>query len=937
MPTSSSVTFYRYFPETLDKETLQYLLVGRQKLLDSLLKEVDQASQSGTPRFFLLVGPRGIGKSHLMTLLYHRVSDELSEQMIPVKLAEEEYSIFRASDFFLRLLEEMKIGISDVIALEEDRLIRDVAVDKLKEVASAEGKQIAIFVENLHELFKQMDKREIQALRSIFQQTNVFSVFASAPLIFPDVSDHDEPFYNFFQIFHLQELKRAEVKELMKRVARVDGNTAFIENFQDYEPKIEGLSHLIGGSPRLVVLFYEIISRGEIDDVEKIFFKMMDEHTPYYQEIFQMLTGQRRIIFDTILNSETPLTPKNIAKRSRLDAATVNAQLRRLEMDGYVISHPMKKRTSYEVRERLFRLWRAMRKPLGRDRIFIFIEFLKTWYSPDERAAAFEMKLRELESGNKNVLKELCYYAESLTPEYGAKYIPELSNILSELGELDEASYFSKKFNGVTKSVDKDAREEFLSKGEELLMKNQDSEAILCFERALAINPRNEMAYTGKGLAQLKLAMYDEAIESFTSALKINNKNHFGLLGKGLALQNLGNFEEALEAYNENIEFHPNDELTYIHELTYICKGNLLETMDRNKEALESYNRALEINPLNTTGLFAEGSLFLKMEEYEEALKCFNKGLEVNPDNVRLLVKIGSILAIREEYEVALQMLDKALNIDPKDGYAIIDKCKLLLCLGKCEELFEFVKNTSNNYPEDADILALVGCILTVTGRTDEGLEYIQKSLDISPESQFTHNVLPIIASKFRNSASAITIIHKALKYSRDKNVQNQLKLALINSYIIAGKRNDALMEIEIIEGQLADVDQLTQFMHLCLTLAREELLEGNQTNGLRLIKIAYTQADRLEPSLVKKITIDFLKKIIEEGQVSVIKSAVNEIIIFKGTEFQWFLKPVANAIEIIETKDTKLYYTKLQSEEREVVADIVQKITKSDELLPKL
>lgn len=566
MPASSSVTLCRYSPATLDRETLQYLLVGRQKLAESLLEEIDQASGSGTPRFFLLVGPRGIGKSHLMTLLYQRIRDDLAERIIPVKLAEEEYSIFRASDFFLRVLEEMGIGIADVIALEEDRLVRDVAVDMLKEIASTEGKQITIFVENLHEHFNQMDKHEIRALRAIFQQTNAFSVVASASSVFPGVSDHDEPFYNFFRIFHLQELKCAEVKELMKRVAQVSGNTAFIENFQDYEPTIEALFHLIGGNPRLAILLYGTISKGGIDDAGKIFFEMMDEQTPYYQEVFQRLTGQRRLIFDTVLSAETPLTPKEIAERSRLDPATVNAQLRRLERDGYVISHPMGRRTSYEARERLLGLWRAMRRSPGRVRVFSFIEFLKDWYSPDERAAVLDVVCRE-------------------------------------------------------------------------------------------------------------------------------------------------------------------------------------------------------------------------------------------PSGV----------------------------------------------------------------------------------------------------------------------------------------AEGENRMIAIASYIATGQRNEALAAIENVEGPFADLDQLMQFVHLCLTLAGEELRDGNRTNGLRLIDIAYTQAGRLEPGLVQKITVDFLKWIIGEGEIPAIKSAVDEIVRLKGTEFQWFLKSVADAIEIVETNDTKLYYTNMQPEEREIVAGIVQRITGVEELVPGL
>lgn len=89
--------------------------------------------------------------------------------------------------------------------------------------------------------------------------------------------------------------------------------------------------------------------------------------------------------------------------------------------------------------------------------------------------------------------------------------------------------------------------------------------------------------------------------------------------------------------------------------------------------------------------------------------------------------------------------------------------------------------------------------------------------------------------------------------------------MVAIASYIATGKRNEALAAIESVEGPFTEPEQLTRFTHLCLILAGEELLEGNRANGLRLIDIAYTQAGRLEPGLVKKITLDFLKWIIGE------------------------------------------------------------------------
>ncbi|WP_342686244.1 MULTISPECIES: AAA family ATPase [unclassified Methanoculleus] len=550
MPRSGSAAVYRYFPRALDGETLRYLLVGRENLLADLLEELDQASRSGTPRFFLLIGSHGIGKSHLMSLLYRRVSSELSERIIPVLFAEEEYSVFRASDFLLRVLEEMGIDTAGVVALKEDPLIRDAAVDML--AASSGDREIAIFVDNIHELFGQMDRREIRALRSIFQRTEIFSVVASAPSVFPGVSDHDEPFYNFFRIFHLRELEPDEAKGLMKRVAQLDGNTAFVENFGDYEPGIEGLLPLLGGNPRLIVQLYETASRVGTGDAGSLFFRMMDEHTPCYREVFRRLPGQRRVIFDTVLSADTPLTPKDIAGRARLNLTTVNAQLRRLEADGYVVSHPMGRRTMYEVRDRLFWLWRAMRRSAGRQRVVAFIEFLEAWH---ERPAD-------------------------------------------------------------------------------------------------------------------------------------------------------------------------------------VMEGGALQ--------------------------------------------------------------------------------------DPSASY-------------------------------------------------------------------------------------------------------------------IDGKPNDALTAIETAAGQPDGPDQAARFMQFSLNLAREELRKGNAANGLHLIDLAYTHTDRPDPGKVKKTTVGFLKKLIEEKQIPLIKSAVHEIIASGGAEFERFLKPVTDAVEIVEANDTRLYYTKLQREERAVVAGIVLTITGSEELLPGL
>jgi predicted AAA+ superfamily ATPase len=85
MATASNLIFYRYSPENMDEGVLRKLFVGREKLLKSVFKEIEDAARKKTPRFVLIVGPRGIGKSHFLVLLYHEIKNKLGSVLVPIK------------------------------------------------------------------------------------------------------------------------------------------------------------------------------------------------------------------------------------------------------------------------------------------------------------------------------------------------------------------------------------------------------------------------------------------------------------------------------------------------------------------------------------------------------------------------------------------------------------------------------------------------------------------------------------------------------------------------------------------------------------------------------------------------------------------------------------------------------------------------------------
>jgi hypothetical protein len=102
----SEVVFYRFQPDAMDKELLKRLFVGRNRtnLLKKLIEEIEDAVKNRTPRYYLIIGPMGVGKTHLITLLYYNVKEQI-ENALPIKFSEEEFLIYRVSDLLLRIIE----------------------------------------------------------------------------------------------------------------------------------------------------------------------------------------------------------------------------------------------------------------------------------------------------------------------------------------------------------------------------------------------------------------------------------------------------------------------------------------------------------------------------------------------------------------------------------------------------------------------------------------------------------------------------------------------------------------------------------------------------------------------------------------------------------------------------------------------------------------
>ena len=389
-----------YNPAIEKPDDLKKTLTARGPILNDLLKKIRSSSNDRGLKHYLIVGPRGIGKTHLLLVVHYTVKGcykekGLAKSWISIKTYEEEYRITTLSDLLLRVLEELKEegGLDEVDSILErlrgrsDEEIVELALSFLREFRKKTGKRILLLIEDLGTIFEQIgDEAAIGRIRDILMREDIFMFIGTALSLFKEVVGHGRPFYNFFEVIWLPELKGKEVEELIKKRAKVLGEEEIIEKFEEYRPRIKATVHLTGGYPRLILMLFHIFTKSKLIEVQDALEELLDELTPYFQDRMNRLPPQQRKILDTLTLMEGPATPTEIAKEARLDVRIVNPQIGRLAELGYIRVSRQKRRktTRYEVTERLFRIWREMRTVKGRRRIGFLVKFLKIWYTPIE-------------------------------------------------------------------------------------------------------------------------------------------------------------------------------------------------------------------------------------------------------------------------------------------------------------------------------------------------------------------------------------------------------------------------------------------------------------------------------------------------------------------------------------------------------------------------
>ena len=270
---------WRFTPSRTDPELLEAIFVQRESLLIDVLERIKDSAQSGNKHHMLLVGPRGIGKTHFVALVHNRVRND-PELTGAVRIAwlNEDETTTSFVQLLMRIYRALVQDYADEFSADWlDKLLGSPPNEvepRLEHffVQAFQDKTLLILVENLDALFDGLGDMGQKKWRSFTQEHPFTSILATSQQLFQGVQSQNEVFFGFFAPIHLKPLELEDAIQLLSKVAKADEQSDLVAYLATPEgrSRVRAIRHLAGGNHRIFIVLSSFITRDALDDLSHL-------------------------------------------------------------------------------------------------------------------------------------------------------------------------------------------------------------------------------------------------------------------------------------------------------------------------------------------------------------------------------------------------------------------------------------------------------------------------------------------------------------------------------------------------------------------------------------------------------------------------------------------------------------------------------------------
>ena len=698
----------RFTPSLMTPDALEAIFVQREKLLQEILERIRKSALGSEKKNTLLVGPRGIGKTHLISMIYHRLQSmkPIQEHLLIAWMREEEWGVASFRDLLLRILRalvpEDDARLVPIYSLASQEA-ETAALQLIKELAG--DRTLLILVENLDDLFRKLGSSgEMQFC--LFLQQNRCCVTATSPGPAARVFPPGSPFRrDFFQIHQLNELSFEDAIQLISRVAEYQDNKKLVSLLSEPRgrARVRALRHLAGGNHRAYVIFAPLLTLESVGDLVRPLMETIDDLTPYYNSRITALPWEQRQIIEYVCEVRHPVRTGDVSRACFLPRAAASAQLEALCAMGHLNSIRVGENSYYELREPLMRLSFEVKKHRGKP-IGLLLDFLRLWYSPAE------LKQKLSATTETGVLdRSLIPDPQLLEQDWEDPRITECCRDYSEAVRKEDYEHAVKALEDL--AAIRGSKQDSIAQVSCLARLGRYEQAVAVCDKILNVNRDDAFIWRLRASVFQSAGNYEEALSSCKTSLELDKDALETWKCEASILLNMGHPEEALYSCEAALKLNDKD------PVAWTTLGLALADLHLFEESFRAFTITVELEPTNAKARVRLCAALIELNRWEEAQEQARYAVKLNPDEPEPWVLHGSALAGTGNHEEALAALNKAVSLGEDSSYVQFKSVELLLSLDRWREgvarldqaLQQFAHSEN---PNAGDTKAFVRCLM---------------------------------------------------------------------------------------------------------------------------------------------------------------------------------------------------------------------------------
>ncbi len=776
-----------FTPSNNTPEFLETIFVQRHKLLEKSVAWSKDSIFNKQKKHLLFIGPRGSGKTHLISMIVNRLKQqagsqtELQDKMLIVWLGEDDI-ITNFLDLMLSILTTLVQTYPEQF---HDNCLKDINIldidakaDRIMHSINEQlgNRTIVLIKENLSDVFRGLKDSGQKKFRSFLQEERNTLVLATSQQLFDGIASRDAAFFGFFDTHHLKPLDREEAMQLVRKLAVQKGDQKLLDFLKTPQGcfRMRALHYLAGGNHRLYIHLLDFLTMESFDDLVSAMQDLVVDLTPYFQERIRSLPAQQGKIIQKMCAIQGAVPVKELAAQTMIDERGAAKQLGELARKKYVLSHKRGKLTYYEVAEPLMRLSLEVKSSRGKP-LKILVSLLRAWFSDEElqikehklindpanhlfikyKSSAFQADKKILRDMHSEIKKEMQVGMAENNHKSVIQFCNEMLNTPLVSGEFKKDRMDALWYRGIAYSLQGDIEKAI-----------QDYSVLIDLEDIST--EQRVKALLNRGVAFSQQGNTEKGIQDYSALINLEGApteaRAMALLNRGITYSQQGKTEKAVQDYSALIDLEDAPIEQRAKALLY--RGVDFSQQGKTEKGIQDCSVLIDLEDISTEqrvkALLNRGVAFSQQGETEKGIQDYSALIDLEDapieQRAKALLYRGMGFNLQGDTEKAIQGYSTLVDLKnapsdiqnmgrfaiPELYFTLLDREKAHNAL---KEAFIQGDKKAGNYPTN-----ITGILVSIIGL---GSSFWQKEIHWLLVLFKEYDVLAYLGTALIKSASA--------------------------------------------------------------------------------------------------------------------------------------------------------------------------------------